>query len=300
MPTVTATAKPALFPLGDAIDPASPTTDQHAFTPYLRDSDKALTTRRFRDLLGEQGHQFLKDGQLGDPSGTAWLEIGTLDKHGHDEEWKIARRVSEVLHALHERIRGLLDAGWSTVRVVTDHGWLVLPSALPKEPLPHYLASTRWGRCAMLKDGNQANRPTVGWHWNPNVRIALAPGIHVHRNGLGYAHGGLSVQESVVPRLTVRAGASTGPRPQIADVKWTRMRCRLRVEDANGSLSVDLRTQANDPDQSIAMKPKPVGDGTASLVVVDPSNEGRAATVVLLDANDTVLDTYPTEVGRNA
>lgn len=299
MPTVTATAKPALFPVADAIDPSSAVTDKYAFTPHVRNEGGALTTQRFRTLLQEQGHQFLQDGALGDPSGTAWLEIGTLDKHGHDEEWKMARRVNEVLHALHERIRGLLDAGWSTVRVVTDHGWLVLPEDLPKEPLPHYLTDTRWGRCAVLKEGNQVGRPTVGWHWNENIRIALAPGIHVHRNGLGYAHGGLSVQESLVPRLTVSAGAASGPQPQIADVKWTRLRCRIRVEHADASLRVDLRTQAKDPSQSIAMKAKSVDDGAASLVVIDPSNEGRAATVVLLDANDTVLDTYPTEVGRN-
>ena len=301
MPTVTATAKPALFPLGDVLDPASPVSTQYAFAPHLQDDGAVLDTRRFRALLTEQGHQFLQDGATGDPTGTAWTESGTLDKHGHDEEWKMARRIDEALHEMSERVRHLLDAGWSTVRIVTDHGWLVVPGALPKEPLPHVLAATRWGRCATLKEGNPVKRPTVGWHWNPDVRIALASGIHVHRKGLGYAHGGLSVQECVVPRLTVRSDEDDGPAPHLASVEWQRLRCRIRVADATPGLHVDVRTQANTPSTSIAMKRKPVkDDGTASIAVPNPSDQGRAATVVLLDANDTVVHTYPTEVGRNA
>lgn len=301
MPTVTATAKPALFPLASDLDPESSISSQRAFTPHLREEGSVLDTRRFRNRLMERGHQFLEAGDVGDPTGTAWTECGTLDKHGHAEEWKMARRIGEVVQELKDRIRQLLAAGWSTVRVVTDHGWLVLPDALPKEPLPHDLVSTRWGRCAVLKEGNQVDRLTVGWHWNPTVRIALAPGIHVHRKGIGYAHGGLSVQECVVPRLTVRSGDNDHPAPHIESVDWQRLRCRVRVEHPTAGLRIDVRTQANNASTSIAMSAKPVKDnGTASVVVPDPSDLGCAATVVLLSESNTVLHTDPTEVGRDA
>ena len=45
----------------------------------------------------------------------------------------------------------LLEAGWKEVRVVTDHGWLLMPKGLPKSELPKYLTATRWRRCAVVK-----------------------------------------------------------------------------------------------------------------------------------------------------
>jgi predicted ATP-dependent Lon-type protease len=36
------------------------------------------------------------------------------------------------LEELRRKIDGLLAVGWKRVRVVTDHGWLLLPGGLPK------------------------------------------------------------------------------------------------------------------------------------------------------------------------
>jgi hypothetical protein len=47
------------------------------------------------------------------------------------------------------------------------------------------------------------------------------------------------------------------------------------------------------------MNPKRVKeDGTVSLPVPDPQNEGQAVTVVLLDGDD-VIHTHPTTVGSH-
>lgn len=204
-----------------------------------------------------------------------------------------------MLRDITGRVQQLLDAGWSTVCIVTDHGWLVVPGELPKEDLPHYLAQTRWGRCATLKEQTKTSHLTVGWHWNPDVRIAMAPGIHVHKRGLEYAHGGISVQECVVPQIAVRLPEDARPTAAIKSVQWVGLRCRVQVENPSTNLRVDLRTRINDADTSIAMKPKQVKeDGIASLPVPDPQNEGQAVTVVLLDGND-VIHTYSTTVGHN-
>ena len=293
-PSLTPTAKPAVAPIASALNPQSP-PDQ--FAPEL--DGKRLDIRRFRDWMEEEGHQILQGGETGDPSGTAWTEIGTLDKHGHNEGWKLARRIDELLRDVTGRVQQLLDAGWSAVRIVTDHGWLVLPGSLPKENLPRYLAETRWGRCATLKKQVQTNHLTIGWHWNPDVRIAMAPGIHVHRNALEYAHGGLSVQECVVPQLVVRPEAGARPSATIDALEWIRLRCRVHVKNPTIGLRVDMRTRVEDASTSIAMKPKQIKeDGTTSLAIPDPQQEGQAATVVLLDGDD-VIHTYSTTVGRN-
>jgi hypothetical protein len=137
----------------------------------------------------------------------------------------------------------------------------------------------------------------VPWFWNSDVRIATGPGVSVHRNGLDYAHGGLSVQECVVPRLAVRLDAAAGGSPEIEQVEWSRLRCRIQVAKPSSGLAVDLRNRAADPDTSIAFKAKSVReDGRVSVAVDDPSNEGSRVTVVLLDG-DEVVHTYTTEVG---
>jgi hypothetical protein len=294
LPSVTPTSKPAVSPIAGEVSRES-TPDE--FQPEI--DGETLTIHRFRNRMEEKGHQILDSEETGDPTGTAWTEIGTLDKYGHNEEWKLARRIDELLTEIVARVRQLLDAGWSTVRIVTDHGWLLVPGELPKKELPHYLANTRWGRCATLKERSETTHLTVGWHWNPDVRIAMAPDMRVHRKGLGYAHGGISVQECRVPRIVVGKSGAERPDAQISSLEWVRLRCRMQVKHPTTDLMVDLRTRPNDPGTSVASRPKSVKeDGTVSIPVPSPEHEGTEVTAVLLD-EDEVIHTYPTTVGGN-
>jgi hypothetical protein len=70
-----------------------------------------------------------------------------------------------------------VSAGWREVRVVTDHGWLLLPGGLPKAALHATLTETRWGRFAVLKDAiAEQDLPSLRWSFDPGVPIALARG----------------------------------------------------------------------------------------------------------------------------
>ena len=84
---------------------------------------------------------------------------------------KAARQIPEQLREIRERVTSLLNAGWKKVRVVTDHGWLLLPGGLPVEKLPSFLADTRWGRCAVLKQSSQTTGLVVPGLWSARVRI---------------------------------------------------------------------------------------------------------------------------------
>ena len=80
------------------------------------------------------------------------------------------------------------------------------PSGLPKnESLPVAATVSKKGRCARVKDGASVDVPTVPWHWDNDVRIAVAPGISCFEANQTYEHGGVSPQECFVPRLTVTA-----------------------------------------------------------------------------------------------
>ena len=148
LPTVTATAKPAVSPVTGAIAGMSP---GDGFSPVTADGGQPLTTDRFRKLLASAGYEVLYPGETGDPAGLGWTEDGSLDKLGHDLKGRLAGQVEEQVELLLERVQSLFAAGWRTVRIVTDHGWLWLPGGLPKVDLPHYLTESRWARCAAIQ-----------------------------------------------------------------------------------------------------------------------------------------------------
>jgi len=191
----------------------------------------------------------------------------------------------------------LLEAGWQEVRIVTDHGWLLMPKGLPKADLPRYLTQTRWRRCAVVKQSASVDLPCFSWFWSETVRIASPRGIDCFLAGEEYHHGGLSLQECVVPQLSVRARISPAPSAKIEQVKWVGLRCRIKVSGEFAGYSVDLRGKLNDPTSSI-VDPRPVGqDGSAAVVVADDRHVGQAANLVLLDAAGTVVDKQPVTVG---
>ena len=298
LPTVTATAKPAASPVIGKIRGIHLEAD---FGPETADAGASLTTDRFRKLLSAEGHQVLGPAEVGDAASTnarAWTEYGEFDRFGHQLQCKMAALVDDQLELLLERIRGLLAAGWKRVRIVTDHGWLLVPGGMPKAPLPRYLAESRWSRCASIKDGSHVEVPVAGWSWNPQERFAYGPGVHCFVAGQEYAHGGASLQECVVPFLTVTSSvASAGVVVTLADVQWVGLRCRVRIEPAVDNLRADLRTKPNVSGSSIT-QPKAVDDeGKAALLVEDESLEGAIASLVLLDETGSVVCKEPTTVG---
>jgi hypothetical protein len=127
--------------------------------------------------------------------------------------------------------------------------------------------------------------------------VAVAPGASAYEAGKEYEHGGLSPQECVVPVLTVTSSGAAAPvTATIAEVKWTGLRCKVRVEGTSEDAKVDLRSRAADPETSIAI-PKPLKEGAASLPVTDDSREFEATIVVLLDPDGRLLAQAPTVVG---
>ena len=269
------------------------------FLPVEAETRSPLTTDRFRKLLDNAGYQYLHATDTGDPSGRAWTEHGKLDKLGHSEQGQLASRIDEQITLLLERIESLLDAGWTGIRVVTDHGWLWLPGGLPKTDLPKWLTKSRWARCACIEQGSTVDVTTVPWRWNASERVAVAPGISCFSKGNEYAHGGLSLQESLIPILDVTAGTDlTAARPHVADVSWIGLRCRVRIDAAQTGLLVDLRTRVNDADSSASGGGRPVDEqGAASLLVADDDLEKRSAAVVVLNIAGQVLAMRATIIG---
>ena len=298
LPTVTATAKPAASPIAGKLRGRHM---KEEFCPELKETGVELVTERFRGLLSDAGFQMLGPVETGEPlaqDARGWTEYGEFDKLGHNLQAKMTALIEDQLDLLLERVQGLLEAGWKRVRVVTDHGWLLAPGGLPKVQLPKYLAESRWSRCAAIKDTSHVDVPVSGWSWNPQERFAHAPGAHCFVAGQEYAHGGVSLQECLVPILTFNASvAAAGPIVKVSEIQWIHQRCRVTVEPAVGGLLADLRTKPNVAGSSIT-EPKPLdAEGKAALLVADDSLEGTTISLVIVDATGRVICKEATTVG---
>lgn len=296
LPSVTATAKAAVTPVHTRLTGRATDRD---FVPSLEDDDKPFSAYYLRKFLQEQGWQYLEEGESGDPSRNAWVQSGDIDKEGHVRGTKLAARVDALLLEVVERVEELMAAGWGKIRIVTDHGWMLTPEAMPRVELPKLLTETRWGRCALIKESVTSGYQQVGWYWNPNVSVAMAPGASCFKAGQHYDHGGLSLQECITPVIELSVDQKVTNQPTVtvtlAEVRWLGLTCRVQAETSASGISAVLRTHPADADSELCRR-KPVKDGRCTLMV-DDQHEGTSAVVVLLDEHGNVLARKPTLVG---
>jgi len=294
LPGVTPSAKPAQSPVADKLVAGPKLNTSVAAT------GSTMNQTALRKLLGEQSWDFLAHGDVGAPDGTinAWTEMGNIDSYGHNHAQDLPRQAHQELQSIHARIDALLTAGWNRVMVVTDHGWLLTPSLMPKTDLPQHLTAERKGRCARLNPGATVPVPTVPWCWDPAVAIAMAPGISCFEDGKRYEHGGLSLQECVVPAITVRPSRIVRTSAAIGAIAWRGLRCIVTLDGDGGGLEVDIRQKAGDAGSSLVANIQSVGsDGKAGVLVEDDAFEGLPAIVVVLDDAGNAIAQRATIVG---
>ena len=298
LPSVTATGKPAVSPVRHLIAGQDINVD---FEPTVAETGQSLRGGyHLRKLLGDEGWQVLGRTECGDPQGKAWTEAGDIDHQGHERGWQLAQHLDRILADIRDRVLQLLQVGWKTVQIVSDHGWLLLPGGLPKTELPSALSENTWGRCAVIKPGASTKETMFPWYWNPNQHFALASGIHCYRAGIEYTHGGISLQECLLLSLTVGSASSSTATSSVTiqEVTWQGLRCKVAIAGDSTGLRLDLRTHAGNRDTSIVRSVRPLKqDGLTSVVVADEDLTGHEATIVILASDDSLVAQQETVVG---
>ena len=300
LPSVTSTGKPAVSPVRKKITGEEANSD---FEPMVAQTGQSLKGGyHLKKLLVASGWEVLERTDLGHGQGRAWYEFGDIDHEGHDRGWKLAKQADGLINEIGEQILHMLSLGWAEINIVTDHGWLLLPGGLPKVDLPAALTDSKWGRCAVLKDGAATDEHLYPWYWNPNRYFALADGISCFRSGEEYAHGGLSLQECLTLKLVVTSGKPTGLQAEvdINDVQWKGMRCLVSLAGQFTGFSVDIRLEPGHTKSSLLLgrEAKAVReDGQVSVVVERDEFEGKDATVVLLGPDSEPVKQVPTKIG---
>ncbi|MBL8695660.1 MAG: BREX-1 system phosphatase PglZ type B [Planctomycetes bacterium] len=300
LPTVTATGKVDVSPVSGAFSGDAGST---TFEPRHSKSSKTYTAQLLRDAIHESGYQILDPAQVEMPDGVesrGWIEFGQIDDQGHKMESGLARQIPQEIESIAEKVQSLLRAGWKSVRIVTDHGWLLLPGGLPKIDLPAHLAESRWARCAIVAGATPAAVCEVPWHWNPTVSIATAPGIACFNRHHEYAHGGVSVQECLLPDLLIESSESAKAQAAIHKITWVKMRCHVVCSGATPAVRADLRLKAANGASILNYPPKAIGEDGATSLVIDDTHESAPLMLVLLDTDGTVLAEQATRCGQSS
>lgn len=293
LPSVTPTAKPNVSPMATLVSTES---DIKEFRPQLK-SSKDLLTPAFREALKTNDFQYIAHSSELDPNARQWQEIGNIDTKGHEEQADMVRRVEELFDLVQETLDTAFEQGIKRVKIVTDHGWLLLPGGLPKTQLNPGLADTRWGRCALIKEGAKTDLLHVPWRWNPAVFIAYAPGITFFKANQEYAHGGITLHECLVPTLLIENLTPAVAQARITQLKWVNLKCSVQTEGADDTYTLDIRSKYHEETTSIVeAKIRTMKDNKGWIMVSDDA-ESQAATVVLLDASGRILDKKLTTVG---
>lgn len=297
LPTVTATAKPAVTPVAHAIVGQILGDD---FSPEFADTGLAVNADRLRTAIRNQEFQLIGNDFATAPetaNARGWAELGDIDTQGHNLQERFARLLEEEIDRIVLKIQTLLDAGWETVRLVTDHGWLWLPGGLPKVTLPKYLTQSRWSRCAVIAGDSRVDALVAPWHWNEALFYATPPGIACFSASLSYAHGGLSIQECLTPDMVITRGVNRAVAPTIRTVTWRGMRCFVEAGVPSAPTWADLRLDGPQG-PSVVTARKPLDrDGTVNLLVADDQYENADLVLVLLDEQGSVSRMQRTKVG---
>jgi hypothetical protein len=293
IPSLTSTAKPHVSPIAPAVSTQSGISE---FRPHLRDG-KDLLTPVFREALKAADFRLVTRANDIQGIGRYWQEIGDIDTKGHEEQADIVKRIEELFDQVQEAVDVAFERGIKRVKIVTDHGWLLLPGGLPKTELHAGLTETRWGRCALIKDGASTDLLHLPWRWNPSVYIAYAPGISFFKANVEYAHGGISLHECLVPTLIVENQDELFVEAELKMVKWVNLKCTIQTSIVPDGYSVDIRTKYSDPKTSIVLSKSKALKGNTATLMVDDRAESQAATIVLLDESERIIDKKPTTVG---
>jgi hypothetical protein len=295
IPSVTPTAKPNVSPIVEDISQSSELVE---FRPQLNNG-KDLTTANFREALTSRDYYYVDhDSQIEDGK-NYWQEIGEIDSKGHHNQAEIVHDIVNLFGKIIDLINTAFEKGVKKIKLVTDHGWLLLPGGLPKESLSKELTETRWGRCALIKDNVVTELLHLPWKWNPGTFVAYAPGISFFKAKQAYAHGGISLQECLIPFVSVTKHESKNIDSKILEIKWVGLVGKVTTEKVPNGYLMDIRTKFNDPLSSIVISDtKEVNDNKVTLMV-DDKYESSSATLVLMDQNQVILHKISTIVGAN-
>ena len=219
LPTVTAIGMTALLPLsGASIGLQIKANNLH---PNVNGRDTAVLANRISYLEGYGAACIdIAEAEATDKpppeAGDLLVVFGhyDVDHIGHGEAQTLIRHVHLEVKRLARLVRKLHRWGYSTVHIVTDHGFVLLDETkLPEEvPCDKEWCHVYKERFAIVPATADLPVATFPFRWDSDVKVAVPPGLAFFKAEKSFSHGGAALQEMVIPHLTSRSYTTTEKR----------------------------------------------------------------------------------------
>jgi hypothetical protein len=242
--------------------------------------------------------------QPGEKSRRLVIHDDALDKLGHDDQLE-SMGAELVLQRYLTAVSRLHDAGWRRILMVTDHGYIHWDGAAERQVAPPVAGALYTNRRALAYPANTSLPPPQALAPGGRYRIAMPSGAACFKTygGLGYFHGGASLQEWIIPCVKIEWPAKAVPVgvelvPQ-AKILSMRVRVTLNVtkpglfaEDAlSRRVSVVIRNVATN---TIVFRSEEVNitpDRETASVTLEPTKEAAArGTALRIEVGDAFTD----------
>jgi hypothetical protein len=130
----------------------------------------------------------------------------TIDSLGHEKASDLIRHLEKEVERLVLVIGKLHRWGYPEVHLLTDHGFVTTSSEF--EPrivgMPADRTIVTKSRYALVEEGAMIEAKTFPFPLDTRLRVAVPAGMLVFKHEKTFAHGGVALQEVVIPHLASR------------------------------------------------------------------------------------------------
>ena len=260
VPTVTGCGMAALLPGADGM--LRLVEKDGGLVPTLGTRLLKTSADRMKLLAETYGDRFFEttlDELLGSPKKVAanaknaeLFVVRTQDPDAVAENlgaWRARRYLSDVIGDIAAAVRWVVSQGFDRVVITADHGHMMLPEIpagdIVQTPPGGWLENKRRCRLGSGLSGAAGTITLKAGHVGIQgdvQEVCLPIGFRVFSEGEGYFHGGLSLQEAVVPVIVFRAGRekqTPAGKPEI-DVRYRSDKFTSRVIGLKFHLQGDM------------------------------------------------------------
>lgn len=260
VPTVTGCGMAALMPGADGM--LRLVEKDGGLVPALGTRLLKTSADRMKLLAETYGDRFFEttlDELLGSPKKVAanvkkaeLFVVRTQDPDAVAENlgaWRARRYLSDVIGDIAAAVRWVVSQGIDRIVISADHGHMMLPEIpagdVVQTPPGGWLENKRRCRLGSGLSGAAGTITLKAGHVGIQgdvQEVCLPIGFRVFSDGEGYFHGGLSLQEAVVPVIVFRAGRekqATAGKPEI-DVRYRSDKFTSRVIGLKFHLQSDM------------------------------------------------------------
>ena len=161
------------------------------------DSEKLRPAGKSRRLIAVEGDEF--------------------DSEGHEGQLKLMGP-EEHLQRYSQAVRRLRDAGYVNVLITTDHGFIHWQPAEDEKEDPKPDGEILWLSRRAIVGRNLSHKSAIHFNIpNSDLEVMVPRSINAFKTygGLGYFHGGATLQEMIIPFITINWPTKTTKMPVV-------------------------------------------------------------------------------------